>query len=219
MFFAAADGKLKFLSRQDTWTTTRNITAQATFGDDTGETPTEEPLRYDAASLDYTRNVVTVSYGGGSTLAPVKDATSVTAYGELPDSVNAQLIPSSAGYLARQLARFRIRLRATPTARIPQIAIQPHHPTGDASTHVATLVGLELGDRVLVNRRPNGSTDPISQQCTVQGIRWTITPNNGFRWQGYLAPAAPSYTEAPYLTVGDATYGKIGASDGNLVPF
>ena len=54
MFFAAANGDLTFLSRQDTWTTTRNITAQATFGEaDYSETPMEDPLRYDGASLDY----------------------------------------------------------------------------------------------------------------------------------------------------------------------
>ena len=143
----------------------------------------------------------------------------MTAYGELPDAVNASLMRPWDGWLARQLAAFRLRLRSIPKARIPVVSVQPHHPTGNASTHVATLVALELGDRVQVNRRPDGATDPIQQQATIQGIRWTITPQSGFRWQGYLSPAAPSYTEGPYLTVGDATYGKIGASDGNTVPF
>lgn len=220
MFFAAKNGNLTFLSRQDTWTTTRNITPQAAFGDDSAtEIRTKMPLSYDQGSLAYTRNVVSVSYGSGTVTS--NDATSVTAYGELPDSVSATIMRPWDGWLARQLAAFRLRLRATPQPRVPQVAVNPHDTSadGDASVHIATLAALELGDRVQVNRRPNGATDPIQQQATLQGVRWSFSPAAGFDWQGYLSPAAPSYTEGPYLTVGDATYGKIGASDGNTIPF
>lgn len=215
MFFMGAGGKVTFRSRQDTWTTTRCITAQATFGDGAGETPTKYPLRYDASSLDYMRNVVSVSYPGGT--VTVENATSVTNYGEAPDSVNANILRTWDGWVARQLAAFRLRLRATPTGRVPAVAVGTFEDDGTASTHVATLKGLELGDRVRVIRRPNGSTDPIDLQVTLQGVRWTITPQSGFQWQGYVSPAAPSYTEAPYWVVGDATYGTIGS--GNLISF
>jgi hypothetical protein len=80
------------------------------------------------------------------------------------------------------------------------------------------LLGLELGERVTVKRRPTGGSGTIDQVCTVQGVSHQITPD---RWTTllYLAPSQSSYTEQPYLTLGDATYGRIGAAADNKIPY
>jgi hypothetical protein len=80
------------------------------------------------------------------------------------------------------------------------------------------MLGLELGERVTVKRRPTGGTGTFSQDCTIQGISHRVSSDN---WivQLYLAPTTPSYTDGPYLTLGDATYGKIGTVAGNKIPY
>lgn len=212
LLFIGGDGKAVFRDRQWQMTNSSAITAQATLGDSTGETPYYD-IEIDGNHLDWIRNVVTVTYDAGS--VTVKDTTSVTAYGEQDDSVNASSIPPTGGYVARQLAAYRLRLRKDAKTRIPSIKVKPRTAT---STHLPTMLGLELGERVTVKRRPTGGTGTFSQDCTVQGISHRVGPDN---WivQLYLAPTIPSYTEGPYLTLGDATYGKIGTVAGNKIPY
>lgn len=218
LFFMSGDGKVTLRDRQWQWTNTAAITAQATFGDSTGETPYAD-IQIDGNHLEYVRNVVSVSHGGGTIV--VKDSASVTAYGEQSDFVAATFLPSFAAFLARQLGAFRLRIRKDAKTRIPSIVVKVRR---DTATHLPTVLGLELGERVIVKRRPNGTTDVISQTCTVQGIHhrigvkdWTVSL--------YLSPALESYTETPYLTLGDATYGRIGSSSGgspftpNKIPY
>lgn len=212
LFFVGGDGKIVFRDRQWLMTNSSAITAQATLGDSTGETPYYD-IEIDGNHIDWIRNAVTVTYDGGT--VTVKDSTSITAYGEQDDGVNAAQIPTSGGYVARQLAAYRLRLRKDAKTRIPSIKVKPRTAT---STHLPTMLGLELGERVTVKRRPTGGTGTFSQDCTIQGISHRVSPEN---WivQLYLAPTIPSYTEGPYLTLGDATYGKIGTVAGNKIPY
>jgi hypothetical protein len=212
LFFIDGSGNVVLRDRQWQWTNSSATTSQATFGDSSGETPYAD-IEIDGNHLDYIRNVVTVSYSGSS--VTVKDTTSVTAYGEQSDSVAAGALPTNAGYVARQLGAFRLRLRKDAKTRVPMVKVLPRVET---STHLPTLLGLELGERVTVKRRPTGGTGTIDQTCTVQGVSHQITPD---RWTTllYLSPAQPSYTEGPYLTLGDATYGRIGAAAGNKIPY
>lgn len=212
LLFIDGSGNVVLRDRQWQWTNSSSITSQATFGDSGSETPYAD-IEIDANHLDYIRNVVTVSYTGSS--VTVKDSTSVSAYGEQSDSVAATAIPAFGGYVARQLAAFRLRLRKDAKTRIPMVKVLPRTKT---STHLPTLLGLELGERVTVKRRPTGGSGTIDQVCTVQGVSHQITPD---RWTTllYLAPSQSSYTEQPYLTLGDATYGRIGAAAGNKIPY
>ena len=212
LLFVDGSGNITLRDRQWQLTNSSATTSQATFGDAGSETPYAD-IEIDGNHLDYIRNVVTVTYTGSS--VTVKDTTSVTAYGEQADSVAANALPASGGYVARQLAAFRLRMRKDAKTRVPMVKVLPRVKT---STHLPTLLGLELGERVTVKRRPNGGTGTIDQTCTVQGISHQITPD---RWTTllYLAPSVPSYTEGPYLTLGDATYGKIGAVAGNKIPY
>jgi len=213
LFFVSGDGQITFRDRQWQMTNSASITAQATLGDNAGET-NYSAIEIDGNHLENIRNVITVSYGAGQVV--VKDATSVTAYGEQSDSVAAQALPNEAGYVARQLGAARLRLRKDPATRIPRVELKPRRAT---STFLPTVLGLELGERVTVNRRPTGGTGSFSQACIIQGIQHTISPDN---WVTvlYLAPVQwAAYSAAPYLTLGDATYGRIGAVAGNKIPY
>jgi hypothetical protein len=205
-FFISAAGKPTLRSRNDFRVLTRCTTSQATFGDDPAETPIDNPLTIDGNHIDYLRNLVTVTYAGGSVTA--QDTTSRTAYGDLDDTVTATLLPAADGWTARQLANYRLRLRKTPISRVSTVTPQ----VLASDTVMATLIPLELCDRVTVNRRPTGGSGSFSQACHLQGIRSSWTPQAGHKWQGYLAPAIPSAVTAGYMIVGDATYGITGST-------
>lgn len=212
LFFIGADGSVVLRDRQWQMTNSSSITSTATFGDSGSEIPYTD-VTIDGNLADYIRNVVSVTYGGATVQA--KDSTSITAYGNQSESVSAPDLPTWGGWLARQLAAFRVRLRKDPATRIPGISVAWRK---NLASYLPTRLNMELGERVTVNRRPSGGTGSLSLACTVQGIRDEITPDN---WTStlYLSPAPDSYTEGPYLTMGDATYGKIGATAGNLVPY
>ncbi len=193
-------------------TNTRSVNAQVVFDDD-GTDVGYTAISVDGNHIDHIRNVVTVTYPGGT--VSVKDSTSVTAYGPQSDSVNANRLPAGASFLARQLANFRLRVRNDPATRVPAIEVKPRANMA-ASFAVATL---EIGDRVQVIRRPNGATDPISVFCQVQGIEHSMSADD-WTIRLYLAPAPKSYTEAPYLIAGGTSSASyVGVASGNLVPF
>jgi len=206
-FFINGAGQATFRSRNQLLSLARCVTSQATFGDDAAETPVTNPLQVDGTNLDFVRNSVTVTYEGGA--VTVSDETSVGDYGTLDDSVSAGLLDRANGWVARQLAAYRVRLRKTPVSRVPTIKAQL---LDDLETHLAEVIPLELCDRVTVNRRPSGGTGTFSQQCHIQGIRWAWSPAQSYAWQAYLSPAVPSYSTADYLLIGDATYGKVGST-------
>lgn len=215
LLFMSGDGKVTLRDRQWQMTNTAAITPQATLGDGTGETPYRD-IEIDGNHLDNIRNVVTVAYGAGTVI--VKDSTSITNYGEQSDSVSAGALPNEAGYLARQLGASRLRIRKDPTTRVPKLEIRPR---GKTSTILPTVLGLEIGERVTVTRRPAGATSPFSQACIIQGINHAITPN---AWVTvlYLAPVqmvAYNTASDTWLTLGDATYGRIGAAYNNKIPY
>lgn len=209
LFFVSVDGVATFRSRQWTMTGTQAVTPQATLGDQAGEIAYAD-IQIDGAHRDYLRNIVRVN-NGASTFT-VQDATSVAEYGDREDNVTASGLSA---WLSRQLAAFRLRLRKNPTARIPGVDIKTHTSTAVAEA----ILGLELGYRVTVNRRPSGGSGTFSQDVAVQGIAHRLDSAGNWTTSLYLAPAPPSYTEGPYLTLGDATYGDIGATAGNTIPY
>lgn len=210
--FISGRGYLTFRDRQWQMTNTRSVNAQVVFDDD-GTAVAYAAVSVDGNHIDHIRNQVTVTWPGGT--VTVKDATSITAYGSQSDSVNANPLPSTASFLARQLANFRLRIRKDPATRVPAIEIKPR---ADMATSFAVAT-LEIGDRVQVIRRPNGATDPISKFCQVQGIEHQMSADD-WTIRLYLAPAPKSYTEAPYLIAGGSSSASyVGVASGNLVPY
>ena len=213
LFFMSGDGNVTMRDRQWQMTNASSITAVGTLGDQAGETNYSD-IEIDGNHLENIRNVITVSYSGGG--VTVSDSTSVAAYGSQSDSVSASALPSTAGYVARQLAASRLRLRKDPATRIPRVEIKPRAKT---ATILPVVLGLELGKRVMVNRRPTGGAGTFSQACIVQGIQHTITEHNWVT-NVYLTPVQmTAYSSAPWLTLGDATYGRIGAAANNKIPY
>jgi hypothetical protein len=210
LLFISGDGLVTMRDRQWQWNNTRARTAQITFGDQAGETPYVD-ISIAARDLEHMRNTVAVTAGGSASVI-VSDSSSVTTYGVQDATVSVPALPNS--YLARQLGAFLLRLRKGLATRVPSIEINGRTST----TVLGEIIDLELGDRVVVNRRPTGGTGSYSLAMTVQGIAHSASPD---RWTTrlYLSPAQPSYTEGPYLTMGDATYGDIGVAAGNLVPY
>lgn len=207
LFYIAADGKATFRDRNWLRVNSRAITARYTYGDGGGSEIPYGDIEIDGNHLEHVRNTVTVTYPGSS--VTVKDATSRAAYGIQADSIDASVLPTWGGWLARQAGSYRMRTRKDPKTRIPSLVVDPRG-AGVLSTTLPSVIDLDLGDRVTVVRRPNGSTDPISVNCHVQGIAHQVTPAT-WRTTLYLAPAVPSYTEGNNLLVGDATYGVVGA--------
>jgi len=213
LFFMSADGKVTMRDRQWQMTNSTSITPQATIGDSAGETSYVD-IEIDGNHLDNIRNVVTVTYGAGSVI--VKDSTSISDYGEQSDQVSTAALPNEAGFVARQLGAARLRIRKDATTRVPKLQITPR---GGTTTVLPVILDLELGKRVTVKRRQTGASYPFSQDCIIQGINHAITPST---WMTtlYLSPVqVTAYSSAPWLTLGDATYGRIGSAANNKIPY
>ena len=80
-----------------------------------------------------------------------------------------------------------------------------------------SVLGLEIGDKVTVERQPPGAGAWVDADLIIQGMQHRIDDEQ-WRVTLYLSPAPTSSEDAPYLTLGDADDGKIGAADGNLIP-
>jgi hypothetical protein len=131
--------------------------------------------------------------------------------------VDGSTLPATGGYIARQLAAYRLRARKDPAVRVPSVTVDVRGGDGLAANGAA-LIDLDLGYRANVKRRPNGATDPYDVNCASQGIAHTITPDT-WEVELSLSPAPTSASAGPYLTLGDATRGKLGAVAGNLLPY
>ena len=70
---------------------------------------------------------------------------------------------------------------------------------------------MELGNRITVNRRPQGVGSAISQERAIEGVAHEITPENWVTTFFLCEPPA-SYVEGGYWRVGDATYGVVGTA-------
>lgn len=208
--FFSRDGKLTFRDRQWLWTRT----PAATFKDDgTGiEYTSSNPRGNDVSTI---RNVVTVSYNRVGAIT-VRDATSIADYGEQPTDGETITAPTLAlGQDAGNLARFRTRTRGQPGTIFPSLSAEMHP---NAATQIPAVMALELGDVVQLVRTPMSQGAQTTKKAMVLGIRHRVTPAS-WTVELYLSPPILSAADAPYLTLGDATRGKVGSAFGNLVPF
>ena len=200
------DGKVAFRGRNWIWAKS----SEATFSDD-GAGLSYENVEIDANSVDNVRNVITVTNMDSE--VTVRDATSVTNYGTQDDSIGSRTVIGTQN--ARNLADYRLRSMKDPASRITSLVV---HPRLAPTTMVPAVLGLELGDVITVERTPQGVGSQIVKTVVVQGVAHSVT-RGVWDVQLYLSPAPLSRTAAPYLIMGDSTYGKIGATAGNKVPY
>jgi hypothetical protein len=158
--FVARDGTLTFKSRSARY---NSLTPAIVFGENAGEIPYEDAqLDYDPTHLS---NLVTITQASTNQTFVAQDATSQTNY--FPRSLTRTVNSSSAlecqdaaGYL---LSRYKNALTRVQSLKL--------HPAANPALW-PTLLGLELGTRVRVMRRPPSPAPAIQVECYAEGIQW-----------------------------------------------
>ena len=162
-FFASGSGNVTLLSRYSHQLDTSATTVQATFSDDGADSD------YVDVGFDYddtrVRNQITVSAPVGSAYS--EDATSVTAYGPQSASVSTFLPNTNA---AQDMADGLIGWR-----KDPQVRSLPLTATLTDTAQFASLLGLELGERVKFEITPPGMGSQSAQELILEQMDWDIS--------------------------------------------
>ena len=208
VFAFDVDGNARFIDR----VALAQAASVATFSDDgAAGAIAYARLQRDGNHIDTISNIVTTSY---STVGAItrSDATSIAAYDKSRKFIDAPTIPN--GKTASACSAYALRLGKDPATRVPTLVAPMRLDTGD--NEADKLLGLELGDIVTVERTPGGVGSQVVKRLVVQGIshqidleQWWVTL--------YLSPAPPAATDVPYMELGDATYGRLGAAYGNAL--
>lgn len=163
--FAAKDGALTFTGRYTWLEVTRSNTAQATFSDD-GAGEGYRTFGYNPGDEDIC-NDMTVQNSLNS--ARSTDATSKTAYGTTADTTDTNL---STYAQLRDMAAGLVYLRKDPATRFAPMTVGP--------TTWATVLGLELGDRIAIESTPMGVGTQAVQAALIDSIAWDISAASGW---------------------------------------
>lgn len=161
--FIGKGGDLVFFGRRDAWSPPFNQVAY-TFGDSAaaGEYPYSSfGLSTD---LDTVKNVAKVSREGGAVITAT-DAASVAKYRPRVEDKTNMLHSTDAESLDR--ANFDVAQYKDPVNKLPSIVVQPRR---SPTTLFPCILGMELGTRLLVKRRPQNVGSPISKEVIVEGI-------------------------------------------------
>jgi hypothetical protein len=210
----STDGKVRFVDRQTLWT----VAPVCTFSDD-GEATA---VKYSELELDTGEvyNIVTATWSNGTTGGAVtqRDQTSIDSHTAGSRTIDPGTTLADAQEAAN-LAGYRLREDKDPHAYPRRLRCSVRLPT-QAATVVQgnALCALELGDVVQVEYTPMALGSQTVKRAIVLGLEHDITPD---QWEVtlHLAPA-PTFAEtAPYLILGDADFGKIGVTAGNLLPY
>jgi hypothetical protein len=110
---------------------------------------------------------ITVNYTGGG--VTVSDATAITNYGPLGLTVDSLLASSGD---ATDLANYLLSKYKDPTYRIGSVTF---NMDGITDVQVGQLLGLELGDMVLVTFTPANLGAALSQYVSVEGVSHDAT--------------------------------------------
>lgn len=160
--FISPDGSLTFHDRYYRYLETVATTSQFTFTDQDGDQGYAEfQLDLDDELLV---NVARYTRRDG-TEQVASDATSVATYGEAED-VRSDLL-STTDAQVRSLAEWAVATKSTPLPRVPKIRIPLHRYS---AADQATVLGLDLGHRVTVNRTPQGVGAEIDLDFVVEGV-------------------------------------------------
>lgn len=196
LLFADTYGGLRFVTRTDF--SDRLSSTVTTFGDSTGE------LGYQSITIDYTdqdiANNVKVSRKDGATVL-VRDATSEQSY--WPCSLEITDLITDGDQFSSDLASQLLNRYKNPQVRIRSIGTTVRgHSTADKNT----LIGLLIGDRVVVKRRPQDVGSAITQTLQVQSVKGELSTDN-LVFQYDLGPA-PSL----FFILDSSTKGVLGTS-------
>ncbi|MBM9504519.1 hypothetical protein [Actinacidiphila acididurans] len=166
--FVSADGTLTFKGRDARYNAT---TPAVIFGEGAGEYPYEEC----ALDLDSTHlaNMATITQTGTGQTFAATDAASVAAYGArtFTRDINATSAGECQDAANHLVSRYRNALTRVTTLRL--------HPSAYPALWPVAL-GLELGMRVRIKRRPFGAP-VITVEAFIESIQWDFD-DRGEAW-------------------------------------
>lgn len=197
-------GHVVFRRRRAIFDDSRSTTSQATYGDDTGEIAY---LDLDVQDYDASKvvNVATVTRVGG-TPQTATDTPSITEYGRQPWTRSGLVMESDDDALVH--AQFVVYLLASPTLKIKAATFGL---MTEQDTKLPAILGRQLGDRVTLNRQPDGGGSLVTQQLFVRGIEHQIdAPARTWRCKVEFQAA----TRFSFFELGDSTFGMLDASHG-----
>lgn len=191
---------------------------QAVLGENTaaGELPYRVTLQLDY-DPQYINNDVQVTHVGNipvnsstlsSTGITLKNSSSINQFGDHSLQLNsyAREVAESVN-----LANYLLSQYSQPIMRVAQVELIP----GANPTQFATLLGLDIGDRITLKRRPVGAS-VITLNVMIIGIHHDIEWKTG-KWTVKLdlMPASIAVLQTKTLTLNDAVLGKL--DSGNVV--
>jgi len=190
--FVSKDGAVTLHHRYYTTEETRGSTIQATFSDD-GSDIAYSVGGYDQ-DVDDVLNAVTVSLVSGSS-SESTNSSSITTYGRKSETINT-LLPNLD--LALNMAQGVVLQRKDVLTRI-----RPVEPAIElTAANWATVLGLEIGDRIRLEMTPSRTGSQLQQSATVEGV--SIEANVSHTRVSFEASPIPSVT---WFTVGSSTLG------------
>jgi len=195
-YFATKDGDVAFYGRYYAFEVTRGSTVQATFSDDGAG------ISYLSTGIDWSdrevNNDVTVTWSSD----PAKrstDSTSIDDYTRQSKTINTVLSTAAAATdMAAGLVGWRKDLRARTRGIVVDCRAN--------SASWATLLGLEIGDRIQHEITPMGIGSQDVQTLTLEAIEWDIS---GDRYLLTLY-GSPIPTDVFVLDVSELDTGRLG---------
>lgn len=164
--YVAKDGKLTTTARFDVFNATRSANVQATITD-SGAGLKYGPdllIEYDADNL---KNDISLQFSGDGEVNVSSDYT-ISTYGGASTTIETQLdSPTS----ATELANMELGVEGVLIPRISPLDLTPNTAAADW----ATILGLELLDRVTFKRTPT-TGNQFSRDALVNAIDHQITP-------------------------------------------
>lgn len=193
-FFVAKNGDVTFLGRDARWLNSRLTTTQFTLADDGADMP------YDGVSLRYDRDFIfnDVTRTGSGEPQRAADSGSMAEYGRRRDEKSG-LVANDAGLKA--VADYRVARFADPQVRPEPVSV----PVRARPAQIPSVLGAELLDRVVLERRPMGGT-----VRTFTGLLQSIDLNiSQVRFDATFTISPGDVDDTQYLVLDDATDGLL----------
>ena len=182
--FVSKSGNMTLQARYFNNDVTRGNTSQATFTDD-GSAFTYRDFGYTQDDTDV-RNDITVTNTAG--LSRSSDSTSITANRRRSETVNTILstVDQRQGMAAGLVTQWK-----DAQIRVKQF-------TAGVPANWASLLNLEIGDRITVKQTPMGVGSQFSKDLIIDSIGWRI---DAAFWEMHIAAAPVTPTTATWFVL------------------
>jgi hypothetical protein len=189
-------GELRFAERSARY----NLDVSYTFGDD--QTDSDELKYRQGVAFDYDdtqiHNEISLSRPGGATVLR-EDATSKQRYFRRPYSATLNVATDAE---LEGAADYRLARDKDPALRLKNLAIMP----GPNHTDLwPVALGLQIGERLQLTRRPGSGADDIDLDQIAEGVNHTVTPA---QWVTTV-PTSPADVEQ-YWELGTTGFSELG---------